>query len=286
MLVLIVVVAVTAFAAFVASYEQQVLAQDSYNHAKGLESLHVVSFIPGGVLSSHGTYPSINVTVASADPNPTTINGMTLDGYAVINYTFSTSTHPAFIFANTSNQLTMAGDGEAVINLTFNNTTLWAKDHNLNNSFYNGLQLSANSFVVLNLYTTYGNDFTFTFLPPVPIIKVDVVPLGASSYSTVLDGLASFEPSGGNSTIVSWNWTGYGLNTNCSGTPLVCTPSQFSFLPHPWVYGAQAQTEFPLAPNPFDNLTAKVVYTNYTLTLVVTNSDGLDGIGTIVYSPA
>jgi flagellin-like protein len=281
MLVLIVVAAVVTFGAFIASYEQQEIAQQAYQHDKALESLRVVSLLPGGRLnSSTGNYPSINITVASTDPNPTIITGVVLNGNAVIRDYFHTVGSAVWQLGglvNGASYITLGTDGAAVINITFP----------LNETNFN---LSANAYINVGFYTAYDNDFTFTFIPPAPVIAIDTVPLGTmGGYTNALDGVGSFQP-GGNATIVSWAWSGTLIITNCTTTaPVICTPSPQlsltpSFLPSEPTLGAEVQTRIALSPNPFGYSTPPD-FVNYTIDLTVTNSDGLDGTGTVLYSP-
>ncbi|HTW39975.1 MAG TPA: archaellin/type IV pilin N-terminal domain-containing protein [Thermoplasmata archaeon] len=284
MLVLIVVAAVVTFGAFVASYEQQEIAQQAYQHEKALESLRVVSISPGGRLIAAGDrYPSINITVASTDPNPTTITGIVLNGYAVTEDYFQfpgQSTWQLGGLVNGASNITLATDGAATINVTFPGS--------FGSTFFN---LTANSYIDVSFYTVYDNDFVFTFIPPVPVINVDTVPLGQSGgYTNALDGVSSFQP-GGNATIVSWAWSGSLVITNCTTTGGVstCTPSpslslSTSFLPTNPTIGAEVQTIIALSGNPFAYTTAPN-YVNYTIDLTVTNSDGLEGTGSVVYTP-
>jgi flagellin-like protein len=280
MLVLIVVAAAVAFAAFVATYEQQELAQQSYEHNKALESLRVVSLTPGGPLNTSGEYPSVNITIASSDPNPTTITGLVLNGNAVTQDYFRVtgqSTWQLGGLVRGASNITLGTDGAAEINITFPASFGSAN-----------FDLLANSYIDMGLYTAYDNDFVFTYIPPVPVINVDTVPLGSGGgFTNALDGVASFQP-GGNETIVSWAWSGTLTLTNCSGMPLDCIPSNPialapTFLTDTPAYGASVQTEVALSLNPFGNATSPD-FANYTIELTVTNNDGLEGFGTVIYS--
>ena len=278
MLILIVVAAAIALAAFVASAEKQYLAQQSYTHDKDLENLRVVSIQPQGLNSTSGDYTLLDFTVASTDPNPTTITGILVDGDVVTNYTVTTTSDPSPTFG-VPFFYTLPPTGVVTIGVTFvpwTSSTLGP----VHNSFETtGLVLSANVYLEINLYTGYDNDFVFTALPPVPIIKVDVLSLG-STYATVLDGTGSFLPAGQNATLVSWAWNGTAF---CTGSG--CTIASESLVEGGWLpqlptYGADVETSIPLAPNSGPSTSY-----NYSLTLTVTSSDGLDGTVTVLYSP-
>jgi flagellin-like protein len=281
MLVLIVVSAVTVFAAFVASEEQQRLAQDGYNDAKALESLRIVSVVPFGLLNNSSDYRSMNVTVGSSDPNPMTVNGIAFDGDVVTNVTTSTPGQSAAVWGDPFGAV-FPGDGVVTFGITFT-PYVSATLGSVPNSFgISTLLLPANSPLTLDFYTTYANEFGFALLPPVAEIAINTIPLG-SSYTNVLDGLASFVPLDANASVDSWQWNGTETITNCSSgcTNTTETLVQAKILPSDPTYGAEVETLIPLLPS-----STTGVFQNYTLTLTVTATDGLEGTTTVSYEPA
>ncbi len=284
MLILIVVSAAIALAAFVASYEAAYLNEQSQNHARALEDLRVESISPYGTADDGGgDYALLNFTVASTDPNPTIIDGILVDGNVVTNYTVAgLDQTPSF---GVGFYYSLPASGSATFGITFAQWTSATLGPVPNSFGVTGLVLPDNSYLKIDLYTALGNDFTFTALPPVPIVKVDVIPLG-STFATVLDGTGSFLPSGQNATIVSWAWTGSETTTTCvSGDMPPCTTSApvtlqaGNWFSQPIEYGADVETQSPLAPSTSPN-----TFENFSLSLTVTSTSGLDGIATVLYS--
>ena len=207
MLVVIVVAAVTAFSLFVASYQQQVQKQEAYVHNQALESLHVTAIRP----SYNGTrdaYNSLNLTVVSNDINPTVITALTINDYSVTTYFVTTIsvplqgiTIPTGGLNVTGTDFTMPAESSATILVTLGGN---------NSSFSFPVVPKGSQYVKVNLFTADSNTFTQVFLPPTPVIGVDVQTIGQCtlqcSIETVLDGSNSYQQ-GGNATILSWNWT-------------------------------------------------------------------------------
>src|SRR5580658_1732385 len=237
MLILIVVVAAVAFSAFVASYQAQLQAQEAYQHDQALESIHILSISPVVNVSS-GNYSSLNFTMISEDVNPTTITGIAINCQSLHNYTVTDG-----------DDFLLYPDDEATVWVNFTHGTS-------NGSFYSPFNLTTLSFVKVDVYTGYLNDFSRVFIPPSAILLVNTVVSGGTipTTVTVLDGSQSVQPQG-NATIVAWAWTVQNNTTTANYT------------------GVEAETKAPL------------LYGSYTITLVVTNSDGLEGRTINTYQP-
>ncbi len=274
MLVVIVVAAVTAFSLFVASYQQQVQKQEAYVHNQALESLHVTANRP----SYNGTrdaYNSLNLTVVSNDINPTVITALTINDDSVTTYFVTTTSVPLQGITIPTGGLNVTGT-DFTMPAESSATTLVTLGGN-HSSFGFPVVLKGSQYVKVNLFTADSNTFTQVFLPPTPVIGVDVQTIGQCtlqcSIETVLDGSNSYQQ-GGNATILSWNWTVQNVSMgNATEHP---TPANSSCLwtPVALCYGIEVQTGW----------TMSVGYT-YIIGLLVTNTDGLVSGTNLTYVP-
>jgi flagellin-like protein len=269
MLVVIVVAAVTAFSLFVAAYQQQVQAQQSYVHNQALESIHFTAIRPHYNVTTK-SYDSLMLTVVSNDINPTVIANLTINDEAIDSYNITASSVPLqgvtlpLTVANAD--FTMPAESSIVV--------LVAYPYSFNGN--TGITLSVAQYIKINLFTGFQNDFTHVFLPPTAVIAVDAQTTGMSSVVTILDGSHSYQQAG-NATIVSWNWTvndsssSAKENTTGSGNTTVASCLWF---PTAVCYGIVASTGWPL-----------VTGSPYVIGLLVTNSDGLVGDANLTYTP-
>lgn len=288
MLVVIVVAAATAFSFFVASYQKQVQAEETATHDRQLEKVKIIDLSTSGCticaepLPSNG-FGQLSVLVASLDPNPISVTGISLNGHPVLNYTVklgARTTTPCFSYNNTTRTGSTSSCGpygipafsepEFIFNLD-NNSGFGApggKCYTLSDALilssclfafglpYSSLLLSASHSVQLNVVTSYGNDFVSTFIPPIPVIDVTYV----GDYP-ILDGENSYQPSGGstaNSSISTWEWTVQQIDSPYHGN--------MAF------YGQSVELSNPFAPG-----------ASYWINLTVTNSFGLTGIADEFY---
>jgi flagellin-like protein len=206
MLVLIVVVAATAFAAFTASYQKQYQAEQSVSQQRNLESLKVLSlgttFVAGFPTTLQtATFTVGSLSVISSEITELAINGNPLQAYqinplgALQPGETSGYVHGAQ-FANVSarEQFTI------VANVT--NTTIPS-------SFYiPSIVMTSTSFLKLEIFTLLENDFTRTFVPPTAVITTTPLQIFVGSgYQTnvTLDGSGSLQSA--NDTLVNWTWT-------------------------------------------------------------------------------
>jgi flagellin-like protein len=252
MLVLIVVVAATAFSAFAATYQKQLQAEQAIQHDRTLESIDVIRVSPT-LNSSSQDWASFNFTVVSLDVNPTVITSLSLNGNPLRSY----SAIALNLTTGTVQSITVGAGGQLFLGAREQFNILVDASPGNGSSFYTtALALPYTSFVELELFTEYGNDFKGVFVPPTAIATVSA--LQSFNNSTpitvpVLDGSSSFQPS--NASIVSWSWN-------------VTPGAMLGFgekVPAPYL----ASSAGPAA--------------TFTISLTVTNSDGLIGFDQITY---
>jgi flagellin-like protein len=251
MLVLIVVVAATSLAVYVAQYQKQLQSEQALTHDRALEKLAVLHVTPYLPLNST-TWYSLNFTVASLYINPSIVDEITLNDQAVKQYTVwalnLTSGTFTSIVVGGGGQLTLSPNEQVNVNLT---TNLTSPDY----SFYSAtFVLPLTAYLKLDLFTGYQNDFTRVFIPPTAVAVVSPLEtFSAGNFTTipVLDGSNSFQA--GNASLDAWAW--------------FVTPGPIR------ASGEKAVVAFSTTPG-----------TTYTILLAVTNTDGLLGTDTITYT--
>lgn len=257
MLIVIVITAAVALAAFVANYQKQLQSEEAYEEDRSLENLRVLSVVPS-IDPSNGDLYNATFTVANLGVNPTTVKAVWIDDSPLLQYEayeLNTSTGLyEWITVADGGDLTLGA--QEVLSVTVNDTA-----GSPSYSFVApGPQLLSTSFIKVELFTAYDNDFTQTFIPPTAIAVVSTLSVySGGSYVTqpVFDGTESFQPAG-NGTLVSWTWS-------------VTHPSD------------------PSCTDPTRYTGEKVVPTvscggTYQVLLTVENSDGLEGISSTSYT--
>lgn len=290
MLVVIVVAAATAFSFFVASYQKQVQNEETLNHDRALEGVKIVGISDApcmvgptaycnvkDVCSAPTCFANVTFTVVSLDVNPMGFTNIFLNHLPVVNYTATIRGSTESPCYNSSNKLnntsgvfpcsTLVVPGSSTVILHFSlggcvnakcgNDAYWALGPGEGPG-----NIPSSSQFSLQFLTERGNQFSEIFAPPAAVISVFYVSGGTLSIP-VFDGLNSYQPKNSdNSSVVTYNWT----VTNGSGTPpLVGTDCG--------VDGVGSGGEFECAG----------LNGTYTVTLTVTNSDGLTGVTSIPY---
>ncbi len=273
MLVVIVVAAATAFSFFVAAYQKQLQAEETLTHDKSLENLRILALSPNAS-GSPPTLASLTVELASSDVNPTVVDGMSLNGYAVVNYTVvdfsgknlsTTECLNGNPFLSTSASCVLDVPAETQVFLELNLVY-----DSPGYSFPTNVSVTLTESDTLNfeLYTSLGNVFTQSFVPPVAIAQLSFVG-SVTASNPILDGSSSYQPAGGsgeNVTIDEWRWSVVqpGNETPCHTSGDCDTYS-----------GQEYELPLPFSPD-----------STYFIYLNVTNSDSLVGEGYIQYASA
>ncbi len=265
MLVLIVVGAAVAFAAFVAGYEKQLLAQESVTHERNLEALRILSVSPVSEVTGDGQVVLLTASfvVSSETVNQANVTNITIDGIPTIRFGFSTGNSPCSPLATPTPGVVIPPFGQETFCIDANSSSdafSFASPASV---------ISLETDLQISLYTLLGNDFTTIFLPPGAIATVSLVAVdngSGISYIPALDGSQSFQP-GTNATIVSWAWA-VTPNSTSTWDGSCASPAEFSGEIYELGYGG-----------------CRFVATDsYTIVLTVTNDVGLVGSQTIQYT--
>jgi len=253
MLVLIVVAAATAFSFFVASYQQQLQAQQTASHDRALEAVHVLSVLTKPVNASDPTFANLTFTIGSGDVNPMSLTDLVVNGNPAISYNATWLSNNSRVSVGIK-----GGDAGSALLLPALEQIQISLDLNTTDPLFSFLSPSAiptaNSYLTIYLQTQRGSGFTFVYVPPTALSDLTFIQSFNGVVLTdlpVLDGTHSFQQ-GGNASIVAWSWT----------------VTNLSALHHPSWPEVGAQVELT-------NLTAT---SSYSAALAVYNSAGLFGV--------
>ena len=264
MLVLIVVSAAVAFSLFIAAYEKQLTSEQSFSQQRSLEALRVLSVVPTLNASNGGAnWTSLTFLLASEYVNPSVITSMSLDGTPLAEYTASpVSSGGSIVTTVAFNQtLSLPPRAQESITVTF---THYGRVPFFS-FFAPGYSLPSSSYIKLDVFTGYQNDFSRVFVPPTAIAIVSsLVSLngGVPRSVPILDGSNSFQPVNG--TLVRWAWSVANVTTNITGGPFPAVGEKSAF------------------PSGLGALNGPGL--KFNITLVVTNSDGLEASDAIAYT--
>ncbi|HKN07187.1 MAG TPA: hypothetical protein VJ021_06280 [Thermoplasmata archaeon] len=277
MLVLIVVVAVTAFSLFVAGYQAQLQKEQAAAHQRSLENIRILSVSTVLNTTNMGAnYSSFSFVAGSLDINTMIINELTVNGQLINFYSVTPLGSSSVVqvcelcnramspFQNTVPEFNLSSLEQVTIAV---NLTTWnpiVDPHGGFLAFYNLASFGATNFISISLYTALGNDFSRVFAAPTAVAlteQSEIFSGGTDTPVVVFDGSGSVVPT--NDTIVSWSW----LITDLT-TPSWTLPGG----------GHQLQGEKAVAPQS-DFTTSD----HYNVVLTITSAEGLSGTATILY---
>jgi flagellin-like protein len=220
MLVLIVVVAVTAFSLFVASYQAQLQAEQTAAHNRSLEDIRILSVTTVLNTTNMGAnYSSFSFVAGSLDVNTMTINELTVNGQLINFYTVTQLGSSAVLqiceicnralpqFQNTVVEFNLTSLEQVTITV---NLTTWSSNalpHGGFLTFYNLASFGPTNFISTSLYTTLGSDFDRVFDAPTALALTEQSTIfsgGSDVPVVVFDATDSIVAT--NDTIVSWSW--------------------------------------------------------------------------------
>ena len=265
MLVLIVIGAAVAFAAFVATYEKQLLAQEAAAHDRSLEALRILSVLPVNQTGGSPAYDkTLNFTVASETINPSVITGMLVDNLPIVRFGVENSSGPCLPPVTPLGNYTIPPFAD--VTFCLNATQGYPRSGVALG--YPAISLDAD--LEISLYTALGNDFVTTFLPPTALATVSIITIETGTTVNnvpVLDGSDSFQQ-GTNSTITSWLWV---VSPNSTADSAAWSGTCSGLFSGEDVELGSGGCQF-------------VATQAYSITLEVTNDDGLVSFQTIDYT--
>lgn len=223
LLIIVVVGSVSALALMVSEAQKKEMDQRSIRAAVESENLKILSLVLNDS-DWDGSWNTINITVVNLNTEESRIVSLNLKER---NYNFQKQF-----------PVPPAGSKQIFLNLT--------------SDFTPPLNISQNEAIRIILFTSLTNQFEQVFLPPVPIMKVNVESeqIGPEFHDVLtLDGSDSFEREG---TIVNYKWQ---VVNNTASPPILQN-----------LTGQKARMPFDLGNT-----------TNFNVTLSVTDSNGMLG---------
>lgn len=250
MLTVIVVVAAGSFAVFVSERQKQVQDQQMYQLDKQQELLVINSLRPSMSLGNN-QFTDLNFTVTSEDQQESHVTEITVNGLVLRQF-------DVYSLDRSGNweRHTLLWNGTFVINATeqlFVNV-------NTTDFFQGSPSFDVTRGISMEITTSYQNSFSRVFMPPSAIIAITNEALwnGTSqNYTTYLVADGSGSTAQGGATLVYYNWT---VTLRGGSAPIA-------------LYGLKTIIQFPVAGN-------------FVITLTVTDSDGMVGVGSLSYAHA
>lgn len=186
LLILIVVTSASALALMVSEAQKKAMEQQSLRAAVESENLKIISLALNDS-DGDGYWNTIIITVVNLNTEDSRVVGININDRNAANYTDGVKVY------NFQNQFTVPSARSRQIFL------------NLTSNFTSPLNISQNDAIRVILFTSLTNNFERVFLPPVPIIKVNVgyEQIGEFHDVLTLDGSDSFDREG---TIIKYQW--------------------------------------------------------------------------------
>lgn len=247
MLTLIVVIAASSFAVFISQEQAEAQAQELLEQRMALENITVLSISPYSSSSSTDQWTSLNFTIASICTQESTVSSVRINGLPLYNGTiWRVGSDGAVLKENYSFRTGIELDGLEYVYLNITADSF----------FENGVVLSSDSDVNIEMSTELLNTFNVNFVPPTALINLDVLSSWngtAFVTSVILDGSLSDQIEPGYIIFYEWTVTNGGTEIGSEAGRKVLSPVTLS---------------------PGD-----------TITLTVTNNFGMKGVRSITYGP-
>ncbi len=187
LLILVVVTSVSALALMVSEAQKKDMEQRSLRAAVESENLKILSLALNDS-DGDGYWNTIILNVVNLNTEESKVVGLNINDRNAADYTDGVKVY------NFQNQFPVPSARSRQIFL------------NLTSGFTFPLNISRNDAIRVILFTSLANNFEHVFLPPVPIIKVNVESekIGTEFYDVLfLDGSDSFDREG---TIIKYQW--------------------------------------------------------------------------------
>lgn len=185
LLTMVVATSVAAFALMISDAQKKATEQKNLRDALESENLKILSLNLNG---SNGCWNNMAINVANINTDESRIIGININDNSVINYTDGTKLY------NAQSQLRVPPARSKQIYL------------NLTSSLTPPIGISQSDPIKIILFTSLMNEFERIFMPPVPMIKVNV---GSEQIGTefndvlILDGSDSIDSDG---AIINYRW--------------------------------------------------------------------------------
>jgi len=202
LLIIVVVGSVSALALMISEAQKKEMERNSLRIAVESENLKITSLALKTDNLSDENWSTIKINIVNLNTDEARIVGININDRNAKNYTDGVRNY------NFQNQflLTEGASRQIIFNLISNSSS--NSTFPLNISFTPPLNISRKDPIRVILFTSLANNFERVFLPPVPIIKVNVeseIIANMSQEVLTLDGSDSIDREG---TIINYTWQG------------------------------------------------------------------------------
>ncbi|MFZ3384182.1 MAG: hypothetical protein WA144_09675, partial [Candidatus Methanoperedens sp.] len=202
LLIIVVVGSVSALALMVNEAQKKEMERNSLRIAVESENLKITSLAPRADNLSDENWSTITINVVNLNTEEARIVGININNRNAKTYTDGVREY------NSQSQFPVpeGASRQIILNLVANSS--FNSTSSLNISFTPPLNISRKDPIRVILFTSLANNFERVFLPPVPIIKVNVeseIIANMSMEVLTLDGSDSIYREG---TIINYSWQG------------------------------------------------------------------------------
>jgi len=186
LLIIVVVGSVSALALMVSEAQKKEMERNSLRIAVESENLKITSLALKTDNLSDESWSTLRINVVNLNTEEARIVGININDINAENYTDKDG-----VSYNFKNQFPIPSARSVKIFL------------NLTSNFTSPLNISKDRYIKVILFTSLANNFERVFLPPVPIIKVNVESEFNATEVLTLDGSDSIDREG---TIINYTW--------------------------------------------------------------------------------